>query len=92
MENAENVLTLVFEHEDKIHIKNEIKQEIKSEPLSEDEVGDTSNICFDYEDNIPIKKEIKQEIKSEILYEAEEVHDKSNDDSDQVNVGPGNGS
>ena len=56
MENAENVTTIVSDPEDKIHFKNEIKQEIKSEPLSEDEAGDISKIYFDYEDNIPIKK------------------------------------
>merc|ERR1712141_140729 len=82
METAGDVSNISFDHEDKIHIKNEIKQEIKSEPLDEVEevhdgpnddaikkASDISNIYFDHEDNIPIKKEMKQEIKSEPLDE-----------------------
>ena len=91
-DNLMDVSNIVFDHEYKIHTKNEIKQEIKSEPLDEMEevhdgsnydvikrASDVSNIYFDHEDNIPIKKEIKEEIKSEPL---EEVHDGSNDEYD----------
>ena len=87
-----DVSNIGLDHEYKIHTKNEIKQEIKPEPLDEVEevhdgsnydvikrASDVSNIYFDHEDNIPIKKEIKEEIKSEPL---EEVHDGSNDEYD----------
>ena len=69
MQTAGDVSSISFDHEDKIHIKNEIKQEIKSEPLDEVEdvhdgsnddvikkASDISNICFDHEDNIPIER------------------------------------
>merc|ERR1712079_259690 len=73
---AEDIPNISIDHEEKILIKDEIKQEIKSEPLDKIEgvhdgsnddaikrASDMSNICFDHEDNISIKKEIKQEIK-----------------------------
>ena len=62
MKTAEDIPNISFDHEEKICIKDEIKQEIKNEPLdkvhdgSNDDVvkraSDMSNICFDHEDNI----------------------------------------
>ena len=80
MKRALDVPDISFDHEDKIPIKKEIKQEIKSEPIDEFEevhgelnddiierVEDSSKTFFDYEDKIPIKQEGKKEIKSEPL-------------------------
>ena len=77
-ERAEDIPNICYDHEDKIPIKEEIKQEFKPEPLGErvveelnddviERAEDFSGICFDHENNIPIKKEIKQEIKPEPL-------------------------
>merc|ERR1712156_381005 len=89
METAEDVSNVG--HKDEIHIENEMKQEIKSEPLdkveevhdgSNDDVikraSDFSNMYFEHENTISIKKEYKQEIKTEPLDKVEEVHDGSN--------------
>ena len=90
MKTAEDIPNISIDHEEKILIKDEIKQEIKSEPLDKIEgvhdgsndyvikrASDMPNICFDHEDNISIKKEIKHEIKNEPL---DKVHDGSNGD------------
>ena len=76
MKTAEDIPNISIDHEEKIHIKDEIKQEIKSEPFGE-EVGGihedmnddiikrandvSGTICFDHEDISQIKEEIKQE-------------------------------
>ena len=91
METAEDVSNVG--HKDEIHIENEMKQEIKSEPLekvvevhdgSNDDIikraSDFSNIYFDHKDTISVKKEFKQEIKTEPLDQVVEVHDGSNDE------------
>ena len=83
METTGYVSNIGIDHEDKIHIKNKTKQEIKSETFYEVEgvheefnddaiigAGDIPNNFFD----------IKQEIKTEALDEVEEVHNGSNED------------
>ena len=78
-ERADDFSNICFDYENNIPIKEEIKQEIKSEPLGEEverahehlneRADDFSNICFDHEDKIPIKEEVKQEIKPEPMNE-----------------------
>ena len=89
IKRADDVSNISFDHEDKIPIKIEFKQEIKSEPLDKVERGiheglnddlikraeDNSNICFVQEGKILAKKEIKQEVKNELWDEVEEVHE-----------------
>ena len=82
IQKAGDISHIYFDYEDKDKIpiiKEEIKQEIKPEPLDEEVEGvheklnndiikraeDVSNILFDYEDEdkIPIKEKVKEEKK-----------------------------
>ena len=86
MKTAEDIpnISIDQDHEEKIHIKGEIKQEIRSEALvkvhdgsNDDIIKRSSDIHYDHGDNISIKKEIKQEIKTEPV---DKIHDGSNND------------
>ena len=89
--SPEDIANYIFDHEDGIPIKKEIKQEIKTEPMDGVEkvqdksnrdtlnrAEDITNFIFDHEDGIPIKKEMKREIKTELMDGAEKVQEKSN--------------
>ena len=47
IKRAEDVSDICFDHEDKIPIKEEIKQEIKPEPLDEDSMDVETHSCED---------------------------------------------
>ena len=50
IKRAEDISNICFEYEDKIQIKEEIKDKIKPEPLDIDNIDVETNSCEDYQE------------------------------------------